>query len=409
MSNKYHYFRKTGFTLIELLVVIAIIGMLIAILIPAVQAAREAARRMTCNNNQRQLGLAVHNFYSAHSMLPTFSTMARRTGVLGEPGVTNPEAACCFGAKVVSVHTRLLPFLERVAIWEMVPNREWTHLNCGQDHTRLNALPFEGKTMAAVAAIPISIFRCPSDPGPNTMNTIAVFAAPPRTVRPDGNREATLDPGVVSITATTNYMSCTGSATGTYYDLNHPTDGPFTYGAWGENWGGMERLTDGASNVIIFSESILGDGSLEYNGATILPSTPPPPMQPWARSGHYPFSDLQPASEIWKTHPGLVDGTRNPDIPSKLSAGVSWIGWRGSMWLTARPHATQFSTYSTPNPPYSDWSVRNAYGFHAARSFHPGGVLVTRADGSVSFISNSVNRQVWQDMGKVRSGRASGL
>ena len=70
MSSRIHR-RWTGFTLVELLVVIAIIGVLVGLLLPAVQAAREAARRMSCSNNFKQIGIAVHNYHAAYNQLPS--------------------------------------------------------------------------------------------------------------------------------------------------------------------------------------------------------------------------------------------------------------------------------------------------------------------------------------------------
>jgi prepilin-type N-terminal cleavage/methylation domain-containing protein/prepilin-type processing-associated H-X9-DG protein len=91
---------KRAFTLVELLVVIAIIGVLVALLLPAVQAAREAARRMQCSNNLKQIGLAMQNYHSAHRVFPP---AVYRNVPAGKSNFTDPR---------VSFHVRLLPFIE---------------------------------------------------------------------------------------------------------------------------------------------------------------------------------------------------------------------------------------------------------------------------------------------------------
>ena len=390
-----------AFTLVELLVVIAIIGILIALLLPAVQAAREAARRISCSNKQKQLGLAMHNYTDSQKKLPTFAVMAKRTGTV-EEGASPAEAACCFGGKATSVISRLLPYMEQAATYDKIPNCEWVYLNCGQDHARLNAMDYNGTSMAAAARVEIPAFRCPSNGGPNSMNTIAIFAASPRTVMATGNKEASLDPGEPSTTATTNYMACTGSATETYYDLNHPTDGAFSY----ERWKGFEAMTDGTTHVMVFSESIIGDGTLDSSGGTINLGTPPDPMQPWTRCAH--SSAGQRGAPDWANTPGLSTIEPNPDVRTLLTSQTSaWVGWRGSIWLSGKPSATTYSAYSTPNPSYSDWGVRNAFGFFAARSFHTGGVMVTLGDGSTTFINNTIALDVWRNLSKTNSGNVA--
>ncbi|MGL6196239.1 MAG: DUF1559 domain-containing protein, partial [Thermoguttaceae bacterium] len=113
-SNESKLFRRrdktqaTAFTLVELLVVIAIIGILIALLLPAVQAAREAARRMQCTNNFKQMGLAVHNFHDAHGVLPPAAISSGRA----------------------SLFVLIFPYLEQTALYDLAftTTDRW---NCG--------------------------------------------------------------------------------------------------------------------------------------------------------------------------------------------------------------------------------------------------------------------------------------
>jgi len=101
--------RTRGFTLIELLVVIAIIAILIALLLPAVQQAREAARRTQCRNNLKQLGLAIHNYESTHSRLPPTYVAVHNSILPGWLGVGGPQD----DANLHVYAEYLLPFLEQ--------------------------------------------------------------------------------------------------------------------------------------------------------------------------------------------------------------------------------------------------------------------------------------------------------
>ena len=120
--------ERRGFTLVELLVVIAIIGVLVGLLLPAVQAAREAARRMSCSNNFKQIGLAMHNYHSAYKQLPmqgvgTDSPGSSNPGI----GVTGPTANWWANynhsnAWRLSALVGMTPFIEQQAIWEEISN-----------------------------------------------------------------------------------------------------------------------------------------------------------------------------------------------------------------------------------------------------------------------------------------------
>jgi prepilin-type N-terminal cleavage/methylation domain-containing protein len=138
--------RKDGFTLVELLVVIAIIGILVGLLLPAVQAAREAARRMSCSNNLKQLGLAIHNYESAHQRIPSTSSDVWGAGTMN---VSNWRG--------YSAQTLILPFIEQ--------NNLYNQLRFDQSHYDNIGTP----GALTVSRNQISGFLCPSDRDhPNT-------------------------------------------------------------------------------------------------------------------------------------------------------------------------------------------------------------------------------------------------
>lgn len=190
--------QRRGFTLIELLVVIAIIGVLIALLLPAVQAAREAARRAQCTNNLKQIALALHNYLDARGALP--------------------------GSYLV------YPTTEFSALSMVLPQLEQSNL-----FNALNfSLPYADPTNTTVMNTSVNGFICPSD-YPNPM--------PARG-------------------AQTNYMADMGSwivwqmASGPNTGLANP-NGVF----WGNSSTRIAEITDGMSNTAFFSERVLADGS----------------------------------------------------------------------------------------------------------------------------------------------------
>ncbi|GHT30450.1 hypothetical protein FACS1894214_0340 [Planctomycetales bacterium] len=363
--------KSFAFTLVELLVVIAIIGVLIALLLPAVQAAREAARRMQCNNHQKQFGLALHNYHAVLNALPGLA--ARKTRTNG--------SICCPGGQLLSPHFWLLPYLEQSALYDSLPKGSSTDVWIFGKCEPFNKAVADSASM--VSQVPIAAFRCPSDPAPNLTTAIAndITDCTSATV------------SAVTPTATNNYMCCTGSATGTNYDVFFRTDGTF----YDDSFTGFETMTDGTSNVIVLSEAIVGDG-------TARGSDPGHPEgQPWLRSG---IEELAGDNAHFKEYPGGCGLTPDPDLDSVLVGTSEFFGWRGYLWLTARAPATLFSTYSTPNPLHPDLGWRSVYGYYAARSFHTGGVNVTLGDGSVRFVSDTISQEVWRNYGKVDSGIA---
>jgi prepilin-type N-terminal cleavage/methylation domain-containing protein/prepilin-type processing-associated H-X9-DG protein len=164
-----------GFTLVELLVVIAIIGVLVGLLLPAVQAAREAARRMSCSNNFKQIGLAMHNYHSAYKQLPMHGVGTDSPGS-SNPGIgtTGPTANWWANynhsnAWRLSALVGMTPFFEQQAIWEEISNPStWdavaqAPLPAGTNWPPMGPRPQQNRYRPWTIEIPT--LRCPSDPG----------------------------------------------------------------------------------------------------------------------------------------------------------------------------------------------------------------------------------------------------
>lgn len=204
--------RRRGFTLIELLVVIAIIAILIALLLPAVQQAREAARRSDCKSRMKQIGLALHNYHDAHSVFPS-ATVTNASGTCPGPSVSQAPWT-----------VMILPYLEDTARYESFNlatgtfGALFTHENSTTESTRQKVRNTK--------------FECPSDPNSNESNANANYMAVM------GGCTNGSDTGCCNSTGYTDTRI--GSNNGMFYN-NSSTR--------------IRDLTDGTTNVLMIGES----------------------------------------------------------------------------------------------------------------------------------------------------------
>ena len=244
---------KRGFTLIELLVVIAIIAILVALLLPAVQQAREAARRTQCKNNLKQIGLALHNYHDIHRAFPPGRTRNTYSGIVSAWYTGN-----------IAWLPRILPQIEQGNIFQTI---DWDlgRGTSGTDgHGGVNGANPTGARRQIIPA-----FRCPSDPGSGrvpwvTQAGVAVTGATPNAGY-----------------ASTNYVAAVGDAT--RLNANPP-------GLFGQNTRRQMRdISDGTSNTLIVSETVIGFYRLSVNdpgieaSATLETRTQTPVARPVTR------------------------------------------------------------------------------------------------------------------------------
>ncbi len=221
-----------GFTLVELLVVIAIIGVLVALLLPAVQAAREAARRMSCSNNLKQIGLATHNFHDTMKQFPP--------GYLGDPPATDATS----GNQQLGTLPYLLPFMEQNAIWEKITLETRVDVHTGP--AWWNHAP-----TWTTAQYRLGAFLCPSDAPESAQDYIFIVFHSWNMgyyghYLPGGSGAEAL--------GRTNYLACAGAFGKRGDPVLDPQQGIMT----NRSRNTFASITDGTSNVFLFGEYLGG-------------------------------------------------------------------------------------------------------------------------------------------------------
>ena len=324
-----------AFTLVEPLVVIAIIGILIALLLPAVQAAREAARRMQCTNNLKQLGLAFHTYHDASKSFP-----ASKCG---------PSDWISWG--MTSFYIPLLPYFEQTALFSTITANMPPASANGESEDQSVCWPNCLGAPAPYQTI-LSTLDCPSDGGAGS-----------RT--PRGS-------------AGTSYMGSYGDATWTVCNESTVNNRGFFGGGCGVIGTGpnavfrkMSSMSDGTSNTIMVSEAVRGS---QFSGRMI-------------KGNIAVVDDAVPSA--------CANVEREPGSNSAFAETVTPVyETRGISWADGRPHSVGFQTILPPNSPSCNEGLANpgwSHAYYSASSNHTGGVNVAVGDGSIQFVSSTIN------------------
>jgi len=242
---------RRAFTLIELLVVIAIIAVLIGLLLPAVQKVRDAASRMSCQNNLKQMGLALHSYNDANGRLPAALIHSGRYNNANNRKYQGPEVDLTTDSTYMiynhSGFVALLPFIEQDPLFKQYNYRARSSASSPYGI----ALAPQSAANDAVAATRVKTYICPGDENP-----------PPIETRNPGNSTDFYE--MVSA-ARSNYLFSTGAYTD--YDADWTNTSPGARGAFGNNGAcSIARVTDGTSNTIAIGESL----QKWHNGSTVF-------------------------------------------------------------------------------------------------------------------------------------------
>ena len=345
--------RDRGFTLIELLVVIAIIGVLIALLLPAVQAAREAARRAQCVSNLSQIGLAMNNYVSKNEALPPVCV---DPSWVGNNPIPQPHQNW-------SQHARLLPYLEQAVLFNAINwsfGARWSGDTVYSDLTAPTGGSSDSIPQMTVLTLQIAAFLCPSDSNRGSSSTFFLG-------------------GVNKLVGASNYPCNIGlNRRLNSWRLNGPNYVASNWDKTVSDYTTMASFVDGTSNTVIFSEWIKGQG-VETGRS---------------QNGLLEVYNLGENSDFFRTDRQFALLCDSVPI---TSFNQQWQ-WKGEWWGFG---ATMiYSHTQTPNRTscvYHDINQdgRGTITMLAASSNHPGGVNVLFMDGAVRFIKNSVSYLTW--------------
>ncbi len=337
-----HTSKRSGFTLVELLVVIAIIGTLVGLLLPAVQAARESARRSQCSNNLKQQGLAFQNFHDSNQGFPN--------GGAGTSWWAQPYSAETWGH---SQWVRLLPYMEQTGAYSRL---KW----CSKDGGAVLSSGWDGNA-AVWQDLKIKMLICPSSSLPNngpwnnfTSNYYGIAGAAPMQFGPvpTGSFQSTAgmafnDDGAWGLTSGRGMIPNYGNGTA---GVAADQVGPQINGI------NMSKCSDGLSKTLLVGEmSALVFGAPGTEGVDLRPGR----NWGWHMGGLSGWRD-------WGPHTNNVTLRYTPNAKVQGQPGVRYWG----AWADASP----------ANPPLT--------------SPHSGSVMTVRADGSVQPMSDTIDLQV---------------